>query len=133
MYSRNANNSAVIEPVENLTECRDDDGPYLTLLWAMVGQAVEDACQGGWCTAEKCPYSQKCRYLARQGHNWQDGSSPSEAMDSLRFILGDGHRIVRQVEKLRRECKRIHVNLHYQDNRDGTGQARDKEGRWTYC
>ena len=115
MYTRNANNSAVIEPAINLSEQRDEDGPHRTLLWAIVGQAVEDASYIGWCVPNDCPYAKNCRRLKQQQRDWNYGTSPDEAMGQLRFMLGGGHAIVRRVEELRKAGIQVHVNLHYQD------------------
>ena len=41
-----------------------------------------------------------------------------EAYRFLWLMFGTEHPIVRGVKKLRAEGKRIHVNLHSQDNRD---------------
>jgi hypothetical protein len=104
MYTRNANNSAVIEPVENLTEQRGGEWAYTTLLWGIVGQAVEDSTRlgmGRWERASDCDWS------------------PDEAYAWLTRMFGPEHRIVRGVTALRAKGKRIHVNLHEQDCRPG--------------
>jgi len=104
MYTRNANNSAVIESAINLTEQRDEDNAYRTLLHAIVGQAVEDA-------TAPMPHP---KWVTRDCY-W----TPDEAMVALKYMLGDKHAIVKRAEELRREGKRVHVNLHYQDCREG--------------
>lgn len=115
MFTRNANGCALVGETENLTEQRDGDDGYTEMLWAIVGQAVEDSTRRG---IGRCECDRGCPW------------SPDEAYGWLKKMFGPEHRIVRGVTTLRAEGRRIHVNLHYQDHRDGEWQARDTEGRW---
>lgn len=80
----------------NLTEQHDNDDPYEVLLWAIVGQAVEDATRTRGDT--------DCTWTA------------AEAMSFLERMFGPTHKILRGVNGYRERGQTLKVNLHEQDN-----------------
>ena len=83
----------------NLTKGRVDDDRYEKVLWAIVGQACEDA-------------------TSKKAEAMKDGDcvwGPDEAMLWLTQTFGEEHKIVRRVLQLRAEGTKINVNLHTQD------------------
>jgi len=85
--------------VTNLTEQHVADDRHESLLWAIVGQACEDAT------------SLKAEPVRDSDCVW----GRDEAMLWLTQTLGEEHRITRRVAHLRANGKRVKVNVHSQD------------------
>ena len=89
------------------------DDRWEKVLWAIVGQACEDATSLTYCEREGCPYAEQCEVKLRE---IPFEESPSIALLWLKQTLGEEHLITRRVVQLRAEGKKINVNLHTQDN-----------------